>query len=255
MFRYLIVILSVLIAAPIGAAAANHQASGGGLDSLVRLPGHVLLALAQAKRSDLGESVDKSNEPLTLTLVLKRDDQAGFDRYLQEVYDPKSKIYRHFLNQGEIAAKFGPSRDAYDSVLRYLKKNGFELVEGSANRLTLTVRGTRTETDHAFDIHISDYKIGDKRFHANDNDPALPKQIASRVEGVTGLLCPAGDPEMFSHALHSLLCNPSARQRMGQAGRERVLANYTVDRMAQNYQRLYESLTRRGDPCAVSLAS
>ena len=108
MFRYLIVILSILIAAPIDAAAANHPASGGGSDSLVRLPSHVLPALALAKRADLGESEDKNNEPMTLTLVLKRDDQAGFERYLRDVYDPKSKIYRHFLNQGEIAAKFGP---------------------------------------------------------------------------------------------------------------------------------------------------
>lgn len=187
MYRYLIVILSIFLLAPLGVNAASHPASKGLSDTMVRLSGHVLPALAQAKRVDMGTSADKSNEPMTLTLVLKRDDQAGFDRYLHDVYDPKSKIYRKFLSQKEIARKFGPSRDTYDLVLYYLKKNGFELVEGSGNRMTLTVKGTRTETNHAFNIHIGDYAIDHKSFYANDSDPVLPKKMARHVETVAGL--------------------------------------------------------------------
>lgn len=186
MFRYLMVVICFFLAAPVGAMATSHAASGVDASGpLVRLPGHVLPALAKATVEPGGKA--KGEEPLTLTVVLKRDDQAGFERYLHDVYDLHSKIYKHFLSQKEIAKRFGPSQEHYDSVLRYLKQNGFELVEGSANRLTLTVNGNRVATERMFDIHLRDYEIGDKRFFANDADPSLPEQLASHVEAVAGL--------------------------------------------------------------------
>jgi hypothetical protein len=154
--------------------------------SLVRLPGHVLPALAKAK-AVAPQSQAAADEPLTLTLVLKRDDQAGFERYLHDVYDPSFANYRHFLTQSELSDRFGPSRDAYDGVLSYLQQNGFTLVEGSANRLTLTVRGTRAQTERALEVYIGDYELAERRFYANERDPALPAQLAARVQAIAGL--------------------------------------------------------------------
>jgi hypothetical protein len=152
---------------------------------LVRLPGHVLPALTGAIPVPATPGVDA--EPLTLTLVLKRDDQAGFEQYLREVYDASSPNYRRFLTQHEMADRFGPAREAYDGVLSYMQHNGFTLVKGSANRLTLTVRGTRAQTEQTFAVRIGDYQIGDTRFHANDRDPALPRDLAHTIAAVSGL--------------------------------------------------------------------
>src|SRR5262245_4322839 len=152
--------------------------------SMVRLPGHVLPALAKAK-AVAPQSKTVAEKSLTLTLVLKHDDQAGFERYLHDVYDSHSPNHRRFLTQSELSDRFGPSRDAYDGVLSYLQQNGFTLVEGSANRLTLTVRGTRAQAERTFAIHIGDYKIGDTTFYANDSDPELPVALASRVQAVS----------------------------------------------------------------------
>ena len=53
--------------------------------SVVRLPGHVLAALAEATpRSSSGEEADE----ILLTIVLRRSDEAGFKEYLREVYEP-----------------------------------------------------------------------------------------------------------------------------------------------------------------------
>lgn len=187
MMRRLIIVLLLLLGVHVAAEAKSHPAKA---TEMVRLPGHVLPALQKAVPLEPGSIADKKardNEPLTLTLTLKRDDQAGFDRYLRDIYDPKSKIYRHFLSQKEVAAKFGPSRKAYDEALGYLHKHGFELVEGSANRLTLTVRGTRGQAEGAFAVHVADYEIGKRRFFANTADPALPKEFAVHIGSVSGL--------------------------------------------------------------------
>lgn len=159
----------------------------------LRLPGHVLSALVKATpgASDAPPPFSPfafaAGEPMTLTLVLKRDDPAGFDHYLKEVYDPKSKHYRQFLSQARIVERFGPSRNAYDSTLRYLRNNGFELVEASKNRMTLTVRAARNKVEQAFRLQLDNYRIGDQIFYANDRDPALPVQIATHVESIGGL--------------------------------------------------------------------
>src|SRR5262249_22070824 len=94
---------------------------------------------------------------------------------------------RHFRSRDEITAQFGPTREVYESVLAYLEHHGFTLVHGSANRLTLTVHGTRVRAEGAFGVHIGDFEAGGRRFFANDTDPAVPRHLASNVQAVMGL--------------------------------------------------------------------
>jgi subtilase family serine protease len=148
-------------------------------------PGTVLAALKEAKRIKSAPNAGK--QPITLTLVLNRDDQKGFEGYLHDVYNAHSLDYRHFLTQHEIASRFGPSQKSYDAVLAYLERYGFKLVQGSKNRMTITVRGTRAMAEHTFSVHIANYRIGKKTFYANDRDPSLPQGLASRVAALGGL--------------------------------------------------------------------
>ena len=112
----------------------------------------------------------------------------GSRRYLHETYDPRSKNFHRYLTQRQISNRFGPSLHDYNSVLRYLQKDGFRLIRGSKNRLTLTVRATtRRDAENAFAIRIGHYRIGQRQFYANDRDPALPSQLASKVKSISGL--------------------------------------------------------------------
>ena len=158
-----------------------------------RLPGHVLPALASAMPlapagiPTARAARERDDEPISLTLVLARDDEAGFQRYLHDLYDPSSPEYRQFSSQPEIADRFGPSRASYGRVREYLEGNGFTVVEEAANRLTLTVRGTRADAARAFDVRIADYQRGDRTFFANAGDPALPADLAPHVQAIAGL--------------------------------------------------------------------
>lgn len=152
--------------------------------SVVRLPGHVLAALAEATpRSPSGEEADE----ILLTIVLRRSDEAGFKEYLREVYDPASPSHRRFLTSAQLTERFGPSREAYEELLAFLGAHGFELVAGSANRGTVSVRGTRVAAERAFSVEIGDYELGERRFYANDRDPALPPDLVSHVHAIAGL--------------------------------------------------------------------
>jgi glycosyltransferase involved in cell wall biosynthesis len=59
-------------------------------------------------------------------------------------------------------------------------------------------------------------------------------------EGKTGLLVPPGDEQAMRQALALLHVDRERAQAMGQAGRERALAEYSVERMNREYLALYE---------------
>jgi len=98
------------------ADGAEHSLVAVGPDpgpGQVRLPGHIPNALLK-RATPLTTDADSGVMPLTLTL--RRDDEAGFQNCLQDVYAPGSPNFRHFLTQRQLTRRFGPSRAAYDRV-------------------------------------------------------------------------------------------------------------------------------------------
>lgn len=59
------------------------------------------------------------------------------------------------------------------------------------------------------------------------------------AEGETGLLVPPGDPPALADALQRLWHDAAARQRLGQAGRLRVVQNFDIRHMVAEYEELY----------------
>ena len=59
------------------------------------------------------------------------------------------------------------------------------------------------------------------------------------VDGHTGLLVPPGDGDAFGRRLLELLDAPDRATRLGRAGREHVLANFTIDRQIEETARCY----------------
>jgi len=61
-------------------------------------------------------------------------------------------------------------------------------------------------------------------------------------DGVTGFLVPPRDPDALAEALQKLIADPELRRRMGQAGHEKVLKEFTLDRMLRGTERVYNLL-------------
>jgi glycosyltransferase involved in cell wall biosynthesis len=74
--------------------------------------------------------------------------------------------------------------------------------------------------------------------------------VATRVGGVPdvvrdgedGFLVDAGDADALAERLERLAKEPELRERMGRAGRERVLPRYTVERLVDDVDALYREL-------------
>jgi len=61
------------------------------------------------------------------------------------------------------------------------------------------------------------------------------------VDGVTGRLVPHGRPEEFADALVDVLHDPGRAARLGEASRQRIVAEFSLDGMVAGYRRLYDA--------------
>jgi len=62
------------------------------------------------------------------------------------------------------------------------------------------------------------------------------------LNGETGLLVPPRDPGALAHQLEWLLRAPDQRKTMGQAGRQVIVRNYSVESMLTKTEELYSAL-------------
>jgi glycosyltransferase involved in cell wall biosynthesis len=64
--------------------------------------------------------------------------------------------------------------------------------------------------------------------------------------GETGFLVPSGNAEALANAIIALLQSPETAKAMGQRARKRVTTQFSVNRMVQQYQSLYEETLKQG---------
>jgi lipopolysaccharide/colanic/teichoic acid biosynthesis glycosyltransferase len=62
------------------------------------------------------------------------------------------------------------------------------------------------------------------------------------VDGKTGLIVPVGDSDALAKALGRVLENPELARQMGEAGRQRVIAEFPRERIWQGVEELYRTL-------------
>jgi kumamolisin len=115
------------------------------------------------------------NQVLQLDLVLQIRDQAGLDSFLKDLYDPTSPSYRQFLTPQEFTARFGPTQESYDTVVRFAKTYGFQVVGGSRDAMDVQVKGTVAVVEAAFHVNMRTFKhpTENRIFFSPDGEPTL----------------------------------------------------------------------------------
>ena len=122
-----------------------------------------------------------AEQTMRLVLVLPLRDQAGLDTFLAKLCDPFSAFYRQFLTVEEFTARFGPTQEDYDAVIRFAVANGLAVAGTSRNRLNVDVTGSVADIEKALHVTMGLYKhpTEDRDFFALDREPTpdLPFQL------------------------------------------------------------------------------
>jgi kumamolisin len=108
---------------------------------------HVRDAVVAGEAQSLGRL--PANQTMRFDIVLALRHPAELDNFLQELYDPTSPSYRHFVTPEEFTARFGPSQEDYDAVVRFAAASGFKLIRGSRDGMDVQLEGTVASVEKA----------------------------------------------------------------------------------------------------------
>jgi kumamolisin len=132
---------------------------------------HVRPATQDGTARSLGALSATQTLRLVITLPLRNQDQ--LDQLLENLYDPTSPSYRHFLTVEQFTEQFGPTQQDYDAVINFAKENGLTVVDTSPNRLNVQVTGTVANIQSAFHVKMGVYQhpTENRTFYAPDREP------------------------------------------------------------------------------------
>jgi kumamolisin len=128
-----------------------------------------------------------TTKQLDVDIALPLRDQQGLDMLLQELYNPSSSKYQHYLTPSQFTSQFGPTQETYEALILYADANGFAITYTDPNRLTVGLRATVGKIQRAFGVRMMIYKRPGKtsEFYAPDGEPTV--DFSYPLAGIFGL--------------------------------------------------------------------
>ncbi|MFZ0417558.1 MAG: S53 family peptidase [Candidatus Sulfotelmatobacter sp.] len=128
-----------------------------------------------------------ATQSIKFDIVLAMRDQAGFESFLQELYNPSSPFYHHYLTPQDFTARFGPSQENYNALIQFAMANGFTLVGGSRDSMDVVLKGSVANIESAFHVIMNVYQhpTENRTFFAVDREPSV--DLPFQLWHITGL--------------------------------------------------------------------
>jgi len=136
-------------------------------------------------QTDLGPTAVAEVEHVSL--VLKIHDAAGLTAFINGTVSANSPQFRRFLTVDQFTARYAPSAQEVQAVVRDLQAAGIQVTDISANRLLLKAAGTVDAFNRYFRVSIHNFARPGQRFRAPVTLPQVPAAIAGSVVAVAGL--------------------------------------------------------------------
>jgi hypothetical protein len=137
------------------------------------------------KLGAIGRLAAATNLKLAIGLPLR--DKAGLTNFLQRLYDAASPDYHQYLTSEEFTERFGPTVGDYETVLAFVRSNGFVVTATHPNRLVLDVTGSVADIERTFRINLRIYPhpAEPRNFHSPDAEPSVPEGVP--IQDISGL--------------------------------------------------------------------
>jgi uncharacterized repeat protein (TIGR03803 family) len=112
---------------------------------------------------------------LNLAIGLPLRNREALTNLLQQVSDPSSPNYRHYLTPGEFADEFGPTEGDYQAVIAFAESRGLTVTGRHGNRMLLDVSGPVAQVERAFRVHLRVYQhpTEARKFYSPDSEPSV----------------------------------------------------------------------------------
>jgi subtilase family serine protease len=142
-------------------------------ESHLTMTRHVPEAVSSGKAQLVGQLPATQRLSLAISLPLRNEN--GLNDLLQQIYDPHSASYRHYLSVQEFTERFGPAPGDYEAVRQFAKTNGLAVVDIATNHMVLDVEGSAANIEKAFQLKMGLYQHPTEKrtFYSPDREPSL----------------------------------------------------------------------------------
>ena len=163
---------------------ANFTALASGSTDLVRIPGGISGMTAGATV----EGTVPASATVDVAITLPLRNQPELNALLDDLYNPLSPRYHHFLTPEQFTAEYSPTLSDYEVVANYARRSGLTIIGTHANRTILDVTAPASIVSRAFAVHLRTWSSDTgEHFMAPDAAPSLPAVVAAKVQSVIGL--------------------------------------------------------------------
>jgi hypothetical protein len=155
--------------------------------SLVMLSGNTRPE-AKNPANDRGR-VDDSLPLDHMQLQLRRPaaQEQAFTTLIDQLTDPNSPNYHHWLTSSQIGTQFGPAASDIATITSWLQQHGFTVNSVLPDGMTIEFSGTAGQVGAAFHTEIHNLSVNGVAHIANMSDPQIPAALAPAVVGITSL--------------------------------------------------------------------
>lgn len=139
-------------------------------------------------QNDRGRVED--NLPLEhMMLQLRRSpgQERALDQLINELHDPGSPGFHHWLTAGEVGQRFGPPEQDIVAITGWLGAHGLSVNNVYPDRMTIDFSGNAGAIRSAFHTEIHRLSVNGVSHIANMSDPRIPAALAPAVAGVFAL--------------------------------------------------------------------
>lgn len=174
----------------LSASTAFSASAATGLQVVHNTPGFVATA------SSLGP--ETPSKVIDVSIFLNPHNKTELDSLAEELYNPASPSYRHWLTKAEFTARYAPTAAEAKAVQDFFTANKLTIVKVGPDNFYVRARGTVAAVSSAFHVTLNNYNVNGKTVRANTSDPYLPAEVAPLAGAVYGL-----DSMGYTHPLVS----------------------------------------------------
>jgi len=130
---------------------------------------------------------DLALDHMLLQLRRSPESEQAFDQYLEDVQNPKSANFHHWLTAAQIGERFGPATEDIQTVTRWLESHGFTVNSVQPSGMVIDFSGNAGQVREAFRTEIHELEVNGQRHIANMSDPRIPEALSAAVAGVISM--------------------------------------------------------------------
>jgi subtilase family serine protease len=174
-------LITALSVSGVGVAQADTPSTAG----RQAVPGSVARAVVDSGKV-VGSVPASRNMSVQFWLVANL---AGATAYADDVSNPHSTDFRHYLSPADYTARFGPSAATVTAVSTWLAQQGFTGISVDSQRDYVRASAPAATVQSALQVQMKEFSVAGsaKPVISNDRDVTLPTSIAADVTGISGL--------------------------------------------------------------------